>query len=434
MLPIAYYFLQVVLCSGLMMGYYLLVLRNKRFHRYNRFYLLAAALLSWIVPLVKISWNHAVVKEDPQVMQLLSVVADNNSQIEATVTQPGFQWSWETAATGLYFLVAGVLLLGMLYAIYKVYLLLKHHSCKNVGDVYLIITHAKGTPFSFFRYIFWNEAIDLRSESGRQILLHELEHVKQKHSVDKIVMQLILAGGWFNPFFWLMKKEMEMIHEFIADKKAVENGDTGSLARMLLTAAYPEQRFALTNPFFFSPVRRRLQMLGNNKNPKFSYIRRTLVLPLLAIVVILFSFRNKEQRANTTLSLSSVLEHVADVVREKNIAEEPNNNFSEQPLIGSYPSQDNNRQSATNAVINNLTDSGAKPISTLGWTSLSLKLDTPRIGYTNNSVNRYHSVQPLLMNYAIEGHFGMLCMAMLLWSPGRKIRWKMLLIQCIIKI
>ena len=304
MLPIAYYFLQVVLCSGLMMGYYLLVLRNKRFHRYNRFYLLAAALLSWIVPLVKIGWNHAVVKEDPQVMQLLSVLADNNSQIEATVTQPGFQWSWETAATGLYFLVAGVLLLGMLYAIYKVYLLLKHHSCKNVGDVYLIITHAKGTPFSFFRYIFWNEAIDLRSESGRQILLHELEHVKQKHSVDKIVMQLILAGGWFNPFFWLMKKEMEMIHEFIADKKAVENGDTGSLARMLLTAAYPEQRFALTNPFFFSPVRRRLQMLGNNKNPKFSYISRTLLLPLLAIVVILFSFRNKEQRANTTLSLS----------------------------------------------------------------------------------------------------------------------------------
>jgi hypothetical protein len=89
MLTIAYYFLQVVLCSGMMMGYYWLVLRNKRFHQYNRFYLLAAALLSWIVPLIKITWSQPVISEQPQVMQFLSVVADNNSQIEQTIhTQP----------------------------------------------------------------------------------------------------------------------------------------------------------------------------------------------------------------------------------------------------------------------------------------------------------------------------------------------------------
>ncbi|MEO7530444.1 MAG: hypothetical protein ABIS69_03500, partial [Sediminibacterium sp.] len=72
MLTIAYYFLQVVLCSGMMMGYYWLVLRNKRFHQYNRFYLLAIALLSWIVPLIKISWSKPVVtSEAPQMMQFL---------------------------------------------------------------------------------------------------------------------------------------------------------------------------------------------------------------------------------------------------------------------------------------------------------------------------------------------------------------------------
>jgi hypothetical protein len=320
MLPIAYYFLQVILCSGLMMGYYWLVLRNKRFHQYNRFYLLVIALFAWIVPLIKIQWGHQVINEDPQMMRFLSIVADNNSQIEQTITTKGFRWNWDIVATGIYFTIAGILLLGMLRALYRLYYLLKENSCKNVGDVYLVLTQAKGTPFSFFRYIFWNEEIDIRSEAGKQILQHELTHVQQKHTFDKLFIQVMLIAGWFNPFFWLIKKEMDMIHEFIADKKAVNNGDTASLAQMLLTAAYPQQQFALTHPFFFSPIKRRLQMLTNNKNPRFSYIRRLVVLPLLAIVVVLFAFRNKEQRINKIISVETIAGSVMKDIHD-NISE-----------------------------------------------------------------------------------------------------------------
>jgi TonB-dependent SusC/RagA subfamily outer membrane receptor len=303
MLTIAYYFLQVVLCSGMMMGYYWLVLRNKRFHQYNRFYLLAIAALSWIVPLVKIKWGHTVISEDPQMMRFLSVVADNNSQIEESLSGKGFQWSWDMLAPGIYVVVALVLLFGMLRALYRIYRLLQIHSCKNVGDIYLIVTEAKGTPFSFFRYIFWNNEIDIRSEAGKQILQHELTHVQQKHSFDKLFIQSMLI-------------EMEMIHEFIADNKAVANGDTASLAQMLLTAAYPQQRFLLTHPFFFSPIKRRLQMLTNKSNPRFSYLRRLVVLPLLAVVVVLFAFRNKDRKTTTTISVAAVMEKVADKISD----------------------------------------------------------------------------------------------------------------------
>lgn len=314
MLTIAYYFTQVILCSGIMMGYYWLVLRNKRFHYYNRFYLLAITLLAWVVPLVKIRWGYTPVSNDLQVVQLLSVVADNNSDIEAAISRKSFEWNWEMAAWGIYLTVAAVLLSGMVWAFIRLYRLLKVHSCKNVGDVYLVLTQAKGTPFSFFRYIFWNEEIDLHSETGKQILQHELTHVQEKHSADKIIIQLVLVAGWFNPFFWVLKKEMEMIHEFIADKKAVGNGDTASLAQMLLTAAYPQQQFALTHPFFFSPIKRRLQMLTNTRNPRFSYLRRLVVLPLLAVVVVLFAFRSKEQRARGPISVATMMEKVVDVV------------------------------------------------------------------------------------------------------------------------
>lgn len=319
MLAIAFYFLQVVLCSGLMMAYYWLVLRNRRFHQYNRFYLLAVMVLSWIVPLIKISWAHQTIGEDPGMIRFLSVVADGNSQIEAKMSDSAFTLlNWDMVLITVYLCISAVLLTGLIRALYQVFRLLQTHSCKSLGDVYLIMTQVKGTPFSFFRYIFWNDEIDIRSESGKQILAHELTHVEQKHSFDKILIQLMLIAGWCNPFFWLIKREMEMIHEFIADKKAVGDGDTASLAQMLLKASYPQQQFVLTHPFFFSPVKRRLQMLTNNKNPRFSYLRRLVVLPLLAMLIVLVAFRKKEDRANATISVSSVVENVVnDVISKK---------------------------------------------------------------------------------------------------------------------
>lgn len=106
-----------------------------------------------------------------------------------------------------------------------------------------------------------------------------------------------------------------MIHEFIADKKAVKDGDTAALAQMLLTAVYPKHRFDLVHPFFFSPIKRRLQMLTNHKNPRFSYIRRLVILPLLAVVIVLFAFRNKEYRAQHPISVKNVLESVINDVK-----------------------------------------------------------------------------------------------------------------------
>jgi N-acetylmuramoyl-L-alanine amidase len=126
------------------------------------------------------------------------------------------------------------------------------------------------------------------------MMQHELVHVHEKHSADKLFMQVVIMLGWFNPFFWLTKKELNMIHEFIADEKAINKGDTATLASILLTAAYPQQQYLLSNPFFFSPIKRRLAMITNTKNIKWSYARRLIVLPLLATVLVLFAFRKKD--------------------------------------------------------------------------------------------------------------------------------------------
>jgi len=293
MKSLAWYDLQVIICSAIMMSYYFIVLRNKKFHQYNRFYILAVFFLSFLIPLIKIQLDKMETQQ--AVVQFIYVLADYNAVMDKAVAAKGFQVNWNMMAIAGYALISAFFLFTFIIALFRIRQLLRKYSCNNLGDVYLILTNVKGTPFSFFRYIFWNEEIDLHSATGQQILQHELTHVKEKHSIDNIMVQVMMVFGWVNPFFWIAKKELQMIHEFIADKKSVDNGDAASLAEMLLTATYPQQQFLLTNSFFFSPIKRRLLMITNNKNPRFSYMRRLIVLPLMAIVVLLFAFRMKQE-------------------------------------------------------------------------------------------------------------------------------------------
>ena len=112
-------------------------------------------------------------------------------------------------------------------------------------------------------------------------------------------MQTILCIYWINPFFWWLKNELYLIHEFIADEKSVENNNAAAFAEMLLTAKYGKFEFLPAQPFFYSSIKRRLIMLTTSKKSNFSYLRRIMILPLLAGVLCLFAFNLKENSAAT---------------------------------------------------------------------------------------------------------------------------------------
>ncbi|MEJ7822703.1 MAG: energy transducer TonB, partial [Chitinophagaceae bacterium] len=110
----------------------------------------------------------------------------------------------------------------------------------------------------------------------------------------KIFINIVLIFFWCNPFFWFIRKELNIIHEFIADKKALEDSDTAAFAVMILQATYPQQRFIITNNFFYSPLKRRLAMLTKNKNPRINYVSWLLALPLAALIFFAFTFKVKK--------------------------------------------------------------------------------------------------------------------------------------------
>ncbi len=293
MLPYAYYLLKVIICSGTFFGYYWLLLRNKIYHRYNRFYLLATVVLSLVMPLIQINIWHTA-NAPAQTIKLLQVVSGSNDYLdEIVLTSQRNNFSAEQLVSLLYCFTSAIFFSLFVQVFLKIRTLLKQHRQTVIDSIYFVNTTAKGTPFSFLQYIFWNDHIDISTATGKQIFKHELAHVHQKHSYDKLFINAVLIFYWCNPFFWLIRKELNMIHEFMADKIAVEDSDTEAFAAMILQATYPQHQFALTNPFFYSPIKRRLLMLTKNKTPKASYIGRVLVLPLAVLLFAAFTLKTK---------------------------------------------------------------------------------------------------------------------------------------------
>jgi N-acetylmuramoyl-L-alanine amidase len=295
MITLAWYLLKVIICSGILCGYYFLALRNKVFHRWNRFYLLAAIVISLVAPVMKINifQNN---KDEGTVVQMLQTISYGDEAVIEYSKNSGFQINTENLAEAAYLLVSMIFLIIFFVSLYKIKKMKKKYPETRIEDISFISTNAKGTPFSFFKSIFWNNAIDLHSRPGQQIFNHEIAHVKEKHSYDKIFMNLVLIFFWINPIFWLMRKELYMIHEFIADKEALEDSDINAFAEMILQTVYPGQNFSITNSFFYSPIKRRIMMLTKNKNPKVNYYSRLLVLPLAAIVFFAFTLKLKNEK------------------------------------------------------------------------------------------------------------------------------------------
>ncbi|MCC6287282.1 MAG: N-acetylmuramoyl-L-alanine amidase [Chitinophagaceae bacterium] len=314
MLAVAYYLLKVIICSGILYGYYRLALHNKLFHRWNRFYLLCAVLISLSFPLIKINILHDPSRDASQVIKLLNVVTTGDEIIIEANAGSKPLISGKMLIIGMYGIVSLVLLYMLLRTLYGLSRLIKKNSTQFIYGIRFIDTDAKGTPFSFFRNIFWNNKIDIDSATGERIFKHELAHIQEKHSADKLFINIVLIVFWCNPFFWLIRREMNMIHEFIADSKAVEDNDTSALAAMIIQAAYPQHSFGLTSSFFSSSIKRRILMLTKMQNPSVHYISRVLVLPLLTIVFAAFAIKTKQINAKEKVTANVALEKNITVV------------------------------------------------------------------------------------------------------------------------
>lgn len=290
------YLLKVTCISGLLFLYYHIALRNKQFHFYNRFYILITVVISAVLPFLQLQW-FTLFSSSAQTIHLFNILNGKSEDEVIVSNNPGFSMQQIT----LYVLAAAsfIMLLVSIMRIIKIYKLKRKYAVQRSAAFDFINTDIASAPFSFLRNIFWRKDISLQEETGKQILQHEITHVQQKHSWDKLFMQFVLCFYWLNPFYHLLKNELYLIHEFIADEKAVKHSDADAFAKMLLTTQFGRFNFLPAQPIFYSSIKRRLIMLTTSKKPQFNYLRRIMALPLTAVLVCLFAFSVKK---NDTLS------------------------------------------------------------------------------------------------------------------------------------
>ena len=314
-MEILIYFGKVILTSGVMFLYYRLFLKDKTFHHYNRFYLLAASLISLVLSLLKVSYFTLEVNSD---MYLLIKKLQNFN----STNTPNHDYIYISIIAFVFGLVAVFFLTKLIFGLVKIQLLKNKFQKEYFEGISFYQTNLEDAPFSFFKNLFWKDSILIQSDLGRQILKHEMVHIEQRHSWDKIFLEITTSLFWFNPFFYLIKKEINLIHEYLADHKALKNSDTKAFAQMLLASHFSGKQLPATSPFLSSNLKKRLTMLKKSKT-KFSYARRILALPLLFILAFMYlvNAKNKEIR-NTNLEVEHLISTLKSDTISPNIKEQ----------------------------------------------------------------------------------------------------------------
>lgn len=283
------YLLKSMILSGIFFGYYTLFLKNTIYHAYNRFYLLASMALSLAIPFFKLSMFSVTEEQAAGARQLLIYL----TQLPASPVQEAYI-DWEIIVIAV---ISCLFVCYLVYSVVRIFRLKAMNSKTQMGEFTFIETDLDEAPFSFFSNLFWKKSISIEDECGRKILQHELSHIREKHSWDRLFSQLICSVFWMNPINWIIQKELQNIHEFIADRDAVGTGEVDAFAKMLLQTYYGNHFLNPSHSFYYSSIKRRIIMLTTSNVSKYAYLRKVAVLPMLAFILALFSIQLSAQEA-----------------------------------------------------------------------------------------------------------------------------------------
>ena len=235
------YILKSSVCLAIFYLFYRLLLARETFHRFNRFSLLGILLLSCLLPLVEVSVKQETeVHQTMLTLEQLLMMADAVNATEAGARTETATVTWIQVALLVY--LAGIVFFAFrnVYSLVRLLMLLKSGKKEDIGSylpgrkerVTLIVHNCDIAPFSWMGYIVISRK-DLE-ENGREILIHELAHIHNRHSWNLLVADVCIFFQWFNPASWLLKQELQNIHEFEADETVIKEGVDAKQYQLLL--------------------------------------------------------------------------------------------------------------------------------------------------------------------------------------------------------
>ena len=293
------YILKSAACLAVFYLFYKLLMSRDTFHRFNRFALLGLLVLSSLLPLVEASVNSpAAVQETMLTLEQLLLLADIQPEDESmAAATPSATVLWLRAAllvylTGIVFFIVRNLCslarLGRLIRQGKREALDSYLPDRKEKNVRLVVHDHDIAPFSWMHWIVIARK-DLE-ENGREILIHELAHIRNRHSWDLLLADLCIFVQWFNPAAWLQKQELQNIHEYEADETVLREGVNARNYQMLLIKkAVGTRLYSMANSFNHSSLKKRITMMLKEKSNPWARAKYLYILPLAALAVTAFA-------------------------------------------------------------------------------------------------------------------------------------------------
>ena len=270
------YILKSSLCLALFYLFYRLLLSKETFHRFNRIALLGVMLISCLLPLVRITVDRAtVVNTSVMLMEEDMLMYPWEMQV---MVQEEAAFPWREWLVAVYFLGIFFFLLRNLWSLGRMLYLIRHSRCRQMENGICLVIHQAGfAPFSWMKYIVISQT-DL-DENGTDILIHEEAHIRNRHSWDLLLVELCVWLQWFNPAAWLLKQELQNVHEYEADEAVLRQGiDAKRYQMLLIKKAVGARLYSIANSFNHSSLKKRITMMI-----------RLYVLPLAAVTVAAFA-------------------------------------------------------------------------------------------------------------------------------------------------
>ena len=290
-----FYLLKANIALIVLFGLYKLFFDKDTFFTLRRFVLLAIGAASLLLPLIPFgSITPSVASNYPQ--GIISVEL-SDIVINGTATS---SISWIQIIGIVYLVVTAFFIVRLLANIFQLTSILSTSKRVAVNGVKILELPASTPPFSFFGYIFISPADCNETQLG-EILRHELTHAKQLHSADIIFMQLLIILCWFNPFAWLMLREVRINHEYLADESVIQTGaDKKAYLYHLLQTSYPTQAAAnLYSNFNVLPLKKRIMMMNKKRSKSVLTWKYLLFLPVTALLCLMVNCTSKIEESTT---------------------------------------------------------------------------------------------------------------------------------------
>jgi hypothetical protein len=321
-----------VAASALLALFYLLLYREKSTYTHARIFLLSIVLVSLLVsqfqievftPPVRVvevvpkpsvtsavlsvggkSESQSVSKEEPLPVANPTMMSDDSSTMQPASSFAAVasekqsesmeQSGWLKSLTipqmaGLIYLLVTAFLFGLLVVQLFRILSIRYRGERKSMDGYTVIVHpAVPTPFSFLTFIF--VGTNLSGSKLDIIIKHESWHIRHRHYIDAIAIELLVRIFWFNPVLWWVRKELRNIDEFQTDRSLLDDGQEIYQYQTTLLEEVMEGNPYLANGFNSSFIKKRFIIMKNKSKIRFTKIRQAMIVPYVAILFALFSF------------------------------------------------------------------------------------------------------------------------------------------------